>query len=636
MARARAQTPKRPPKAPTPAPAPAAPRLRAQRAPATAPTDWRTHVLPLATLAVLATALYLPSLQGGFVYDDPNAVSQSTLIRHLTPLIRFLNLSTRPLTDYSFALDYAVAGLAPWPYHLTNILLHAGNVLLLYGIAWAMLATPPLLRRYGAARRAIAWAAAALFAAHPLASEGVGYISSRSEVLAGFWILLAFGAYIVAAATRRRALRRIAAAVVFLAAAAGLGSKEIAAAIPIALALYDWLFLAGRSWQRTQPRRWLLGLSLLPLAGGGAFLLIRAYLHPSPIGEYASTAGLGFDRFTRWEYAMSQFGVIAHYLRLIVLPIGQTFDYDWPLARTPFALGVVLPAALLVALVVLAVRAVATEPLAAFAVGWTLLILTPTSSVLPIADLAVERRMYLPLVMLMLLAAAWLWDLMQRLPAAWRARPTAAYAALVAIPLVGCAALTYERAVLWGDPVALHEDGVAKAPANPRVRLNLGVTYLNLSQQEKAYQTLLEAKTLYDRQESLQAFPRIGAFIQYNLGAVLYARKEYDRAEPELRRSIDLGGQYLALRPMAYMLLSRIASQHGDWKTAAADMAEAIKYQDSADWRIDLAQMQRRAGDPAAARSTLQQALVTYPGHQRATALLAQWESEDRRPAGGK
>ena len=629
MARPRPQTRKRPSSAPTAPPAPAPPRTRAQRPAAVAPTHWSAHALPLASLAVVAIALYLPSLEGGFVYDDPNAVSQSTLIKHLTPLIRFLTLSTRPLTDYSFALNYAVGGLEPWPYHLTNILLHAANVLLLYGIAWATLTMPPLVRRYGAARGAIAWAAAALFAVHPLASEAVGYISSRSEVLVAFWILLAFGSYIVAAETRRRRLRGIAAATLFLAAAAGLGSKEIAAAIPFALALYDWLFLAGRNWQRTQPRRWLLGLSLLPLLAGGAFLLIRAYVHPSPMGDYASTAGLGFDRFTRWEYAMSQFGVIVHYLRLVVLPFGQTFDYDWPLARTPFALGVVLPAALLIALVVLAVRAAATEPLATFAAGWTLLILAPTSSLLPIADLAVERRMYLPLAALMLLAAAWLWDLGQRLPAAWRTRPAQGYALLAAIPLIAFGALTYERAALWGDPIALHEDGVAKAPGNPRVRLNLGVTYLNLGQQEKAYQTLLEAKTLYDRQESLQAFPRIGAFIQYNLGAVLYTRKEYDRAEPELRRSIDLGGQYLALRPMAYMLLSRIAAQRNDWHAAADNMQEALKYQDTPDWRIDLAQMQRRAGDHNAAVTTLQQTVLAYPGNQRATGLLAQWQKED-------
>jgi hypothetical protein len=203
------------------------------------------------------------------------------LIRHLTPLIRFLTLSTRPLTDYSFALNYAVAELAPWPYHLTNILLHAGNVLLLYGIAWATLATPPLLRRYGAGRRPIAWTAAALFAVHPLASEAVGYISSRSEVLAAFWILLAFGSFIVAATTRRRTLRRVAAAVLFLAAGAGLGSRK--SRQPLALAVRLAL-PAGRHWQRTRAGA---GCSAVAAAVGGAHFAHPRYVHPSPMGDYA-------------------------------------------------------------------------------------------------------------------------------------------------------------------------------------------------------------------------------------------------------------------------------------------------------------------------------------------------------------
>jgi len=190
------------------------------------------------------------------------------------------------------------------------------------------------------------------------------------------------------------------------------------------------------------------------------------------------------------------------------------------------------------------------------------------------------------------------------------------------VPLVVLALLSYQRAQLWGDAIALHEDGVAKAEGNPRVRLNLGVTYLNSKQTERAYETLSVAKVLYDRQESINAFPRIGAFIHYNLGAVLFSRKEPDKAEPELRRSIELGGQYLALRPMAFMLLSRIAAQRGDWPTAATDMEEAVKYQDNLDWRIDLAQMQYQAGDPKTARGNLRMVLRTSPNNPRALALL--------------
>jgi tetratricopeptide (TPR) repeat protein len=593
--------------------------------------SWQHHVLPLATLAVLATALYVPCLNGPFVYDDPNAISQSMLIRRLTPLRRFVALSTRPLSDFSYALNYAMGGLNPWSYHLTNVVLHMLNGLLVYGIAWGTFTRTGLARRYGAHALPLAWAAAALFVAHPLASETVAYVSSRSEVLAAFWILLALGAFLVGAVATSRRWRRAAEVTIPLATTAGVASKEIAVAIPFALFLYDWLFMAERTWRRMRPRQWLIGLSLLPLVAGGTFLMLRAYLSPVPMGDYRATAGLGFDRFTRWEYLFTQFGVILHYLRLVVLPVGQTFDYDWPLARTPFALGVIVPFALLAGLIYLAIRARRTQPLFTFAIAWTLLILAPTSSVMPIADLLVERRMYLPLVGLMLLAAVWLWELVQRLPAAWRARPNWVYAALVVVPVAAFGALTYQRASLWGDTIALHEDGVAKAPGNPRVRLNLGVNYLNSGQPQRAYETLAEAKAIYDRHESVNAFPRIGAFIHYNLGAVLFARKEIERAERELVRSIELGGQYLALRPMAYMLLSRIAAHRNDWKAASTYMKEAVKYQDNPDWRVDLAQMQREAGDLTGARATLEHVLRVNPKHPRAVQGMA--DIKRNRPA---
>ena len=113
------------------------------------------------------------------------------------------------------------------------------------------------------------------------------------------------------------------------------------------------------------------------------------------------------------RYLATQFGVILHYLRLTVLPFGQTFDYDWPLASIAAPLAVLVPMVVLIALVVAAWRVRATQPLVDVRAGWVLMTLALTSSIMPIADLAVERRMYLPLVGLMLLAAAWLHDACQ-------------------------------------------------------------------------------------------------------------------------------------------------------------------------------------------------------------------------------
>jgi Tfp pilus assembly protein PilF len=590
-----------------------------------APFQW-WQVAALLALPALVYVVYAPSLDGPFVFDDPNSVTQSELIRRLTPLIRFVNLSTRPLTDYSYAVNYAIGEYSPRPYHATNILLHAINVLLLYFLVWQTLGVPALAARYGAARTWIALVAAAGFAAHPLATETVAYVSSRSEALVATFFLVSLLLYVLATTARVRAVRQAALVLLPLSAAGGLGSKELAVAIPPTLLLYDWCFLAGGRLSAIG-RRWRpLALSVLPLVAGGMFLLYRAYSSPTGLGEYGASAGLRFDRFSRGDYLMTQFGVIVHYLRLVVAPFGLSFDYDWKLAHSFWSLSVILPLLGLTALVGAAVCYVRTQPILSFAILWMFLVLAPTSSIVPIADVAVERRMYLPLAGLVFLGATAAWNLsgwLQRGQTPWRAVVT--YAALVAVPLVAFSQLTYARATLWGDALALHEDGVRKEPGNPRIRLNLGVTYLNSGTLDQAEIHLKEAKRLYDAGESIHAFRRIGAFIHYNLGAVLFLRRHYDEAVPQLKRALELGGEYLALRPMAYFLLARIAVEQGDYSLAIPRYEEAIKHNGNiTGWYVDLALAQVNNGQPDEARNTLRRALHRNGPNEQASRLLKQ------------
>ncbi len=85
-------------------------------------TSWRSPCVGVAGGGVVRA-----SLGGDFVYDDPNAVDAEHADPRLTPISRFLKLSTRPLTDYSFAIDYAIGGLEPASYHATGIVLHAAH-----------------------------------------------------------------------------------------------------------------------------------------------------------------------------------------------------------------------------------------------------------------------------------------------------------------------------------------------------------------------------------------------------------------------------------------------------------------------------------------------------------------------------
>jgi tetratricopeptide (TPR) repeat protein len=180
------------------------------------------------------------------------------------------------------------------------------------------------------------------------------------------------------------------------------------------------------------------------------------------------------------------------------------------------------------------------------------------------------------------------------------------------------ASASRHRAALWADPIGLHLDAAAKAPGNPRVRLNLGVIYLNAGRASEAERELVEAKRLYDRGESVNGSRRIGAFIHYNLGALLYVRGEFAEATAHLERSLVLGGQYLALRPMALYLLGRIAFAQQRWETAAKRFTEALRYNNrNPDWFVELASAQLRwqPDRPDLARRTLEQGLTYHPNH---------------------
>jgi tetratricopeptide (TPR) repeat protein len=573
------------------------------------------HATAVITTVALAVGVYRGCLHGAFVFDDLNAVAQSLLIRSITPIGRFLTNSTRPLVDFGFAINHALGGLDTWWFHFTNVAFHALNCILVYFLAIVTMTLPAVAERYAERRQPIAWATAALFAVHPLASETVAYISSRSEVQVAFFFLLTLLSYAISQTTGDRRVRRFALIAIPLFTAAALGSKEIAITLPLALLLYDWVFLAGGDWQKVRVR-YALGLPLIPLLAGLLFLLV---LRPGALfAPYSQTAGFNFDRYTRSQYLITQFGVTLHYLSLAIFPSQLNFDYDWPLTKT-FSPQVLLNFLVLAALSTGAFLLRRAQPLLSFAVLFTFVILAPTSSFIPLADLAVERRMYLPLVALALLAAGsvadatrWAAATIGEVPAALR---SLAFAVVVAVPLVLFAALTHTRANLWGDDLALHLDAVEKSPNSPRVRLNLGVIYLNTQHVAEAHRELFEAKRLYDLGESIHAFPRIGAFIHYNLGAVLYVEKDYELADEQLRRALELGGNFVALRPMAYLIRAHIARNRGDWEHTEAFLTEAVKYnRDHADWFITLAEAKLKQGKLEEARTTLRRVEQLHPG----------------------
>jgi tetratricopeptide (TPR) repeat protein len=369
-----------------------------------------------ARLLLLAAALaaFGASLGSGFHFDDYAIFSDPVLTSPWGWLQVWSWRQTRPLTYLTFWLNYQTGGQDALGYHVINLLLHLGAVLLAY----------ECLRRLLPERAALV--AAALFAVHPLQAEAVNYVWGRSIVLAAVLSLAALLCWITG--------RPWTAVACF---AAALLAKEECAAFPLVLAMLP---------ERPRGRSQIAVMLGLAVAAGARVVYAAAVTPGAVVGLHAG--------ISPWKYLLAQGPVILRYLRLLMVPYGFTVDADM---RVPAVWVGVLAWAGLAGLAVFLWRwrtdAWATWLLAG------LILLIPSSSVFPAADLSADRRMYLPMLGFAA-AAGWLLT---------RVR-TAALAAVVVVALTG---VSMGRTQVWMTEERLWREAVRRAPEKVRPKIQL-------------------------------------------------------------------------------------------------------------------------------------------------------------------
>jgi tetratricopeptide (TPR) repeat protein len=352
---------------------------------------WRALVIALAGLAV-----YSNSLSGPFVFDDQLSIVENASIREWWRLgsvlfpERELPTAGRPLVNLSFALNYAAGGLDVRGYHLGNLALHIGCALLMFGVVRRTLELPAAGVPSTTTAANLAFGAALVWVIHPLNSEAVDYLSQRTELfMALFYVLTLYAAIRAWRSTRPRAWQALA----VLACGAGMACKESMVTAPVVVLLYDRIFLYKSAGDALRHRwRFYAGLA-------ATWLLLAALMSSGPrIHSAGFSSGV-----SPWTYLLNQTIMIARYVWLAVWPSSLVLNYGVPL---PLTLGEVLPYALIVVvLLVLTAIALGRRPALGFLGAWVFITLAPTSSFVPIAtEVGAERRMYLPLMALAVLA----------------------------------------------------------------------------------------------------------------------------------------------------------------------------------------------------------------------------------------
>ncbi|MBK5298374.1 MAG: tetratricopeptide repeat protein [Vicinamibacteria bacterium] len=471
----------------------------------------------LAALAAAFSALvYVNALDNPFVYDDFRTVLNNPSIEDVWAVGAIVYREmTRPVVNFSYALDRAISGGSLLGYHLTNVLLHVLNVLLLFHIArrtvedqHARMSVLP--GRQPVRATVVAFTAAATFGLHPMMTEAVGYISGRSEVLCGVFFLAALLA-------ARRWLLGAGRRWLVLAFGLWIGSllsKEIGAIWPLVLLGYDRLVLAGDPEQSR--RRWrrvlgpLLGLTVL----AGLVRVAVLVLVENPGGAEII-----------WRYALVEVEVMFRYFSLLLSPADQSIFHQVSEVSWPPAPRMILALIWLGAWLGTAWRLSRLDGAITLGMVWFVLLLVP-SSVLVLLNLGepmAEHRVYLAAAGFFLASGTLVghvWAFFDtRTP---RSRLLLRFCLAAWLTVLG--GLTVLRNEVWSDPMRLWLDAADKAPGIWLPHMMLGAALQERGAREEAIAAYRRA--IHLRRTEQAPYMRLG-LAQAELGRLAEARSTF-------------------------------------------------------------------------------------------------------------
>jgi len=514
--------------------------------------------LRAALIVTVGVVVYANALSGPFVLDDQDTVVLNEQIRQLWPpsVVLFpaleLPVAGRPAVNVSFALNYAVGGLDVRGYHIVNVAIHIACALLLFGIVGRTLNLPSLRDRFATRSTDLALAVALVWLVHPLVTEAVDYVTQRTELMVGFFYLLTLYASIRALGEPKWRLLAV------VSCALGMASKESMVTAPLMIMLYDRTFIFN-TWKETWQRRATI---YVPLAA--TWMVLAALVWSGPRFRSA-----GFSSgVSPWTYLLNQAQMIVRYLRLAIWPRGLVINYGPPRAMTltdaaPYGAVVVI-------LVALTAWALVRRPKVGFLGAWFFVTLAPTSSIVPIAtEVGAERRMYLPLAALVVLAVAGLaWPLERSVRIEPESEREAAarrghLLGLVAVTLVvlGLAAATVLRNREYASSVTLARSAFERWPT-AQAQHSLGAALIEDGREEEAIREL---------QQAVAGDPTA----EYTLGLGLYKEGKLDEAILHLREFLAHESLRIEV-PDAHEMIGRALKGKGRYAEAEQEFRQVL------------------------------------------------------------
>lgn len=479
--------------------------------------------IAIAVMAIAGLAVYLNSLGGEFLWDDIHFIKNNVYLRNWSYLPEIFTGDVaagsgvrysyyRPLTVFSYLIDYTIWGLNPAGYHLSSIFFH-----LLVAISVFFLAD--LLFR----DRLLAFLTGLLYVVHPLSTETVAYISGRPDSLAALFMLLCFILY-VKQLERPQIYRYILMIMSYLAA---LLSRENSVVLAPLLLLYHVAFKKRVKIREFAP---LAGLVLI-------YVTCRVILLPPmevPITLLQRIPGF--------------FAAVTEYFRLLLLPLHLHQEYGMKLFSfsRPIVIGGMWLVGSLIIGGIISLLKNHKGRLVFFGFFWFFIALLPVSGIYPIKAYLAEHWLYLPSVGFYLLVAGGLSFLLRNR----KIRTAAALASAGIILFYG--AMTVAQNNYFRDPLTFYERTLRYSPDSARLHNNLGIKYF-------ASGRIKEGMAQFEKAIELDpAYPDA----YNNLGHACFTLERYDEALALFRKAIAINPQYADAYNNLGVLYNRLGKEN--------------------------------------------------------------------------
>ena len=481
-----------------------------------------------------------------FHFDDSHTITENPYIKEISNLPKFFTLGSvtfsslpanqvyRPIVTSSIAIDYWLSahfsdtqnGFEMPMYHYSMMLTFLLLLALLFAFFYKLFhqARPHKWNIY------FAFFATAFFGLHTVNAETINYIISRSDLISTFFVVAAFDVFLYFPKHRKWG--------VFLVPyALGVLTKLTAAMfIPMLLVYYfvfEWIPMTKTQRKANIKKILIYAFTLLAILGVSVVFVMSM-----------QSDTFVPSNFSRWDYLISMPFVILHYFISFFVPYNLSADSDWTILSSIFDIRFFVGMTFLAAIGFVFIKYFRDLKYAPITFGllWFLIALAPTSSLIPLAEVMNDHRMFYPFVGLMLAVIYYLSIILVKYQENLRRNKLAQALVFSVVFLVlgGHFCGTYQRTEVWDSGKSLWYDVTIKSPKNGRGLMNYGLRLMSAGDYQGAMEYYKKA----------QEFSPKYSYLHTNMGVCYNAMGQKDEAEKSFKLALQYA--YYSHKPHYY------------------------------------------------------------------------------------